>query len=376
LKQQTAHKILLLVPAESASGGIKNYFSVLKDEFTLPVEYMIRGARTWPHRKGPVAELKRFRSDYRAFKHKLATGDYSLVQTSTSLGLFSVIRDGLYIRKASKNGLKTVVFFRGWNKNFERKLENYFLRLFRTFFFRADLFIVLSPDFKQKLQQWGYKKEILVETTLIDQKLLEGIDLEAHMAAKNASGKNINILFLARTEIAKGLYEAIESFRIVRKNNPNHTVTLTIAGDGKEWDNMNRYLADNGVENVFVAGHVSGPAKAKAFLDADIYLFPSYSEGMPNSVLEAMSFGLPVVATTVGGIPFIIENGINGFTTPEAAPEILAGLVQRLIDNKDLRHSMGIANSLKAKEAFYSDKVVRRMEQIYTRLLQDNKHTK
>jgi glycosyltransferase involved in cell wall biosynthesis len=121
-----------------------------------------------------------------------------------------------------------------------------------------------------------------------------------------------------------------------------------------------------------VLGHVSGTAKAKAFLEADIYLFPSYSEGMPNSVLEAMSFGLPIVATTVGGIPFIVENGVNGFTTTERTPEILAGLLQQLINDKNLRYSMGIANSEKAKEAFYSDKVVQRMEQIYTRLLQDS----
>ncbi len=62
-------------------------------------------------------------------------------------------------------------------------------------------------------------------------------------------------------------------------------------------------------------GHVSGAAKTQAFRAADIYLFTSLAEGMPNSVLEAMAFGLPIVTRPVGGIRDFFEDGRMGYAT-------------------------------------------------------------
>ena len=90
-------KILVLKPAYTAQGGISNYYKKLENKFTLDVEYLTRGARTWPVHKGFLFESFRFLSDIIKFIIKLLSNRFSVVQTSTSLGKFSLLRDGIFI---------------------------------------------------------------------------------------------------------------------------------------------------------------------------------------------------------------------------------------------------------------------------------------
>lgn len=365
-------KILLSVPAETATGGIKNYFRALKNKFTLPVEYIERGARNWPFRRGVIPETKRFLSDILLFRKKIRSKEYAIMQTSTSLGFYSVFRDGIFLKIAQANGVKTIVFFRGWEKSFEEMIEKKYMSLFRRIFFKADLLIVLSPDFKDVLRKWGYMKEIVVETTLIDSALIRHLDMEAHLCKKQEKDpKEVNILFLARTEIDKGIYETINAYGIAKNELPDYKLSLTIAGNGIEFEDMKNYVARTGFANMKVLGNVDGAEKTAAFENADIYLFPTYTEGMPNSVLEAMAFGLPVIAGAAGAIPYIIKDGINGYVTDSSDPSILASMLQKLICNKELRMKMARTNFLKAQDEFYSDKVVKRMEEIYKKVLSE-----
>lgn len=364
-------KILLLVPAESASGGIKNYFEVLKNNFSLPVIYMLRGARNWPYRESMYNELKRAFIDLRLYIKRLKTGDISLVQTSTSLGGFSVVRDGLFIYFAKIKGIKSIVFFRGWDVDFEKRIEKNFLFLFRFFFFRTDCMIVLSSSFKEKLQQWGYTKEIYIESTIIDENLLEDVNVE--IIKRNRTLRNIdrtfNILFLARVEKPKGIYEAIESFRILQENNRYINISLIIAGSGKELSDVKKFIKEKNISDVVFLGQVAGKEKKQAFLDADTYLFPTYSEGMPNSVLEAMAFGLPIITRNVGAIPDIIEEGINGFYTSSKEPIVFANFIQKIIEDKELSDSILINNHRKAIDNYTTNKVITRIENIYKKII-------
>jgi glycosyltransferase involved in cell wall biosynthesis len=362
------NKLLFLVPSETASGGIKNYFQVLKNEFNLPVEYMIRGARNWPYRNSFFQELKRALIDLKVFRKRISDNDIALVQTSTSLGAFSVLRDGLFIYFANRKGIKTIVFFRGWNIDFEKKIEKYYLNLFRFFIFRADSFIVLSSTFKNKLLDWGYKENIYLESTIIDEELLKEISQEKLLQNRGKRRKEAkyNILFLARIEKAKGIYEAIETFRIVKSNNRGKQIKLFIAGSGKELNNVRLYVDSLDLnEDIIFLGHVDGDNKKVCFSDADVYLFPSYTEGMPNSVLEAMAFGLPIITRDVGAIPDIIQAGINGFYTDSKDPNVFAEMIQKLMDDDSLVERIFNNNYKLARDKYITSKVVDRIEKIY-----------
>lgn len=362
-----------MVPASTADGGIKNYFLAMQDQFTLPVEYIYRGARNWPYRASVWQEIKRFFSDIRLLVRKLDSEEIFLLQTNTSLGYFSVIRDGIFQLIAKKRGLKTIVFFRGWDTRVERFLEKYLLPLFKYSFFKADTMIVLANPFKSKLKELGYQGDIRLETTIVDDELLQNFSLNDHLNEQNKRRKNkqLNILFLARVEKAKGIYEAIDAVMILRKINPGWAIQLTVAGKGKELDNVQEYLKEKNILNISFPGYVENDSKASLYSASDIYLFPTYTEGMPNSVLEAMAFGLPVITRGVGAIPDILNQSENGFYTDSKNPEIFAQYIQKLINDPELSNRISQNNHTKAMDNYILSKVVKRVEKIYTGLLNE-----
>ena len=96
-------------------------------------------------------------------------------------------------------------------------------------------------------------------------------------------------------------------------------------------------------DTVELAGAVPPAGKAAAFLAADVYVLPSHAEDMPYSLLEAMSYGLPCVATRVGGVPMVIQEGVNGLLVEAGDEAALAGAIERLIGEPDLRRRLGLA---------------------------------
>lgn len=358
-------KILLLVPAESASGGVKHYFQVLKSRFTLPVEYGFRGARNWPYRESTFAELKRMATDYYTFYKKAKSGEYAVVQTNTSFGWGALIRDGIYLLIARRQGLKTIVFYHGWNDKVRLSLEKRGLGIYKSVFLKADASITLSEDVKQKLIGWGYQNPIYVETTLVDELLLDGIDIDLHLQQKNNTPTALfRILFLGRVEKEKGIFEALEAVSQLQKANPEKQISFVIAGSGRADNEIAEVVSALGLKNVSILGYVSGKAKTDAFLNTDCYLFPSYREGMPNSILEAMAFGLPIISRPVGSIPEIIHKE-NGFLSESFEPQVFAEFLQQLLDNRSLQSEMSVINSNFAKENYYSSQVLKRLEKIY-----------
>lgn len=356
-------RILLLIPAESAQGGIAYYFQTLKSRFKLPVDYFERGARTWPVRKGKFAEIYRAWQDLQAFKTKLASGNYSVVQTSTSLGSFAVIRDGFFICAAKRYGIKVIVFFRGWDERFERKLESRYLNLFKRVFFQADSMIVLASSFKAKLLAWKYENPVYIETTIVDDTLLKGIDHSFLSQKYSGLTDEIQLLFLARVEKAKGIYEAIDAFALLSKNYSR--LSLTIAGDGFELQPAREYVTKNGINKIVFTGKVVGEVKRKIFRESHIYLFPSYTEGLPNSVLEAMAFGLPILATRVGGLVDILNDSITGYFINQRDSNDIVHKIEMLLNDIQLTRSIALHNHGYAAENFTAGHVVKRLEQIY-----------
>lgn len=356
-------KILILTPGDSARGGITSYSMTMKDKFNHHVDYLFRGSRNWPNRKNKIKEFFRILKDYYCFLSLLKTRNYSLVQTTTSFSRFSLLRDAIFILISKAFKTKVIVFYHGWDEIFADKVERKFLKLYRLIYFKADAMIDLSKKNVERLRKWGYSKPIYLETTVVDTKLLKDININYINNKFEILNKPFNILFLARIEISKGIYEAIDSYNLLRKNNQN--ISLTIAGDGKELDKVKFYVKINNIENILFKGFVEGENKIEIFKAADLYIFPSYSEGMPTSVLEAMAFGLPVVTTNVGGLSDFFINEINGFITNENKPEVLAKLMEKLFNNKELMKSISLNNYQLAQERFIVEKVVLRMMDIY-----------
>jgi glycosyltransferase involved in cell wall biosynthesis len=123
---------------------------------------------------------------------------------------------------------------------------------------------------------------------------------------------------------------ALRAFAQVRQSHPD--ARLTVAGTGPEEDDLRRLAARLGVDaQVDFAGRLDRDEMARRLRECRIALNPSLADNMPNSVLEALASGVPVVSTHVGGVPYIVRDGHSALLVPPANPAAMAEAMQRLL---------------------------------------------
>ncbi len=152
------------------------------------------------------------------------------------------------------------------------------------------------------------------------------------------------ILFLGRLSAVKGIRYLIEAARIL-DNCPG----VVIGGTGPEEKKLKRLAAG---ANVTFAGRVGDVQEF--FMQGRIFVLPSLSEGLPQVILEAMSCGLPVIATRVGGVPDVVEHGKTGFLVDPGDPRQLAEYAGILLGDEALRREMR-SNCLRAVQNYSWD---------------------
>jgi glycosyltransferase involved in cell wall biosynthesis len=145
-------------------------------------------------------------------------------------------------------------------------------------------------------------------------------------------------------------------------------VTLVIIGDGPQHAALETLASDLGVaDQIHWAGHRRDVPHLLPALD--VFVQPSLHEGMPNTVLEAMTAGLPVVATAVGGTPEVVVDGITGLLVPPCDPDGLAQAINALLGDPDLRRKMGRAGKERVARYFTVERMVEQTQRLYEQLL-------
>ena len=178
------------------------------------------------------------------------------------------------------------------------------------------------------------------------------------------TGGTPTVLCIARLVPAKGVLDLLDAFALLRRRRP---CRLVIAGRGPARDDISRRACLLGVsDSVSLPGYVSGARLDAVYRGADIFTLPSYFEGFPLTVMEAMGYGLPIVTTRIRGCADNLTEGVNALFVPPRDPETLADTLQRLLDDESLRYAMGEANREKVRD-FAPDKVLPR----YVDILRD-----
>jgi len=359
-------KVLINIVNLSKSGGVAKIYKALENKFNREVEYFTIGSRN--RNCNLVKNIWRLVNDYFKFSIKLIRHQYDIIQINPSLNHKSILRDGLFLLIAKIFNKKVIVFFHGWNNDFERILENKYLWVFKLFYFRSNAIIVLANEFKNILLRWGYSKEIFLETNFIEDNLLNKFNENCIRKRINKKNNNLIILFLARVEKDKGIYEAIDSYELLKKRFMD--LKMVIAGDGCELANVKKYILRKELEGIKSVGYVTGEKKKNILMNSDFYIFPtSHGEGMPISVLEAMAFGLPIVTRSVGGLKDFFKNGKMGFITQSKTPKIFTNFIQKLILDEDLRYKIGLYNYKYSRKHFLSSEAAKRLEDVWRSVL-------
>jgi glycosyltransferase involved in cell wall biosynthesis len=224
----------------------------------------------------------------------------------------------------------------------------------------ADTVVALSPTWANLLRKSGARVVIIPNPVILPAPDVGGTDSDRHPT----------ILYMGKVERRKGYEDLIQAMSVVLSKFPN--AILRVAGHG-EIASARRLANELGIsKSIEFLGWVSQEDRERLYRSADVFCLPSYSEGVPMALLEAMSFRLAVVCTPVGGIPDLITSGENGvFVQPGDAREIASALID-LLEHMPARAAMGAA-AYKTVERISSLQVVaRELAALYADLLTPN----
>lgn len=175
------------------------------------------------------------------------------------------------------------------------------------------------------------------------------------------------VLFLGLVGLRKGVYDLLPAFKRALSQAPG--LRLTIGGNG-EVDKAQAMANDLGIsDKVHFAGWVSGADKLRLLSQAQVYTLPSHNEGLPVSLLEAMSWNVPVVTTRVGGIPELVRDGIDGLLIDAGDQIALGNALASLALNIELRTRMGAEARSQVARTFSADVVLPRLDGLYRAVL-------
>jgi len=196
--------------------------------------------------------------------------------------------------------------------------------------------------------------------------IYSGIELDAFRGVDPATGlpgDRPRIIMIGRLVDGKGfdvMLEAAERFR-------DADVSVCLVGDGPLYDSLQADVVERGLdETVFLTGYRDDIPQVLAA--SDILALPSFREGTPRVISEAMASGLPVVATEIAGIPEQVADGESGYLIPPGDPEALADRLSTLLGDASLRDRMGRRGAERA-EQFSVETMLADIDDLYTDLL-------
>lgn len=226
---------------------------------------------------------------------------------------------------------------------------------------RLDRFVVMSRSMRQELIEAGFAP---ARITLIP----NGVDLEAFappgQAERSAAPEQQapTVVSVARLSPEKGIDVLLLAWHAALPRLPG--ARLELIGDGPQRQELARLARALGLDgSVAFRGEV---ADVRPWLRAGaVFVLPSRSEGLPNALLQAMAMGLPCVATRVGGIPEVIEDGVNGRLVDPGQPEALARVLAEILQDGEQAGRLGAAARRCVEERFTLEQMVDRYLECY-----------
>jgi glycosyltransferase involved in cell wall biosynthesis len=176
------------------------------------------------------------------------------------------------------------------------------------------------------------------------------------------------VLAVGRLSREKGHCDLISAFGLLRKNYPQLRVRLVVVGDGPERSRIQALITSLGLDRcVLLAGQQSDVKVYYAM--ADVLALSSHSEGSPYVLLEAMAAGLPVIATSVGGVPEMVAHNETAWLVPPRNPPAMADALHLLLTDRHLSEKISARASALIATRYLPEKYVRALNGVYAELM-------
>lgn len=185
--------------------------------------------------------------------------------------------------------------------------------------------------------------------------------------------QNYNILFLAVLIERKGIIDLINASTSIidRLKKEKIEVKFIIAGDGEYFDKSKALVRELNISDNFeFKGWIDKKAKIDILENSDLFVLPSYNEGLPLSILEAISHGIPIISTNVGSIDEAVYNGQNGYLINPGDVKELSNKIVRILTIDNISEMSNCSRNI-AEEKFNIEKYFQEIEEIYFQLKND-----
>lgn len=340
-----SHKVLTIgCHCDPPKGGVACVLKTYKDNIYRPFRFIVNSkggllANVWYLIKSYVECGWLYQTDKQVEIVHIHTASY-----------ISFKRSILYINQAKHHGKKVVCHVHGGGfREFRKTCPEFVDKHLRM----CDAIVALSETWRK-----FFAEELGLQNVFVVRNIIEN----PQPMQVQKDGK-FHILFLGLITEAKGIYDLLDAMRN-HKEEWHNRIVLHVGGNGKV-DQFKQMVTDYQLDDMVVyEGWVSGEKKASLFNLADAYILPSYTEGVPISILESMSYGVPVLSTPVGGIPEVIHSGENGILFQPGDKTAMADAINQLLNNNDLCQQMSERELDEAKD-YLPESIAEQLEMLY-----------
>ncbi|MDM5157371.1 glycosyltransferase family 4 protein [Bacillus sp. DX1.1] len=272
----------------------------------------------------------------------------------------SFFRKRIFVKLGKWFGKKIILHIHGAEfMMFYQESNDTVKKQIREILDQVDVIITLSKKWKVDIESITDNRNVKVIYNAIDSKKFNLSNLDEQ-----------NILFMGRIGTRKGIYDLVDIIPQIIEDFPN--VKLHIAGDG-DLQTLKRRIEELNINSsICIHGWINHNQKVQLLEQSSIFTLPSYNEGLPVSILEAMAAGLPVISTNIGGIPEQIDNAYNGFIIKPGDKEALLEHINFLLKDKNARKNFGENAKYKVNESFSLPVIGDEILNMYSILISDS----
>ena len=340
-------KVLMIGPARSVNGGIS---AVVNNYYKAGLETKVQLQYIGTMEDG--SKLHKLKIAIHAFVQFISTiSKYDLVHINMASDI-SLYRKIPFIWLTKLFGKKLVIHQHGGNiKQFYYSECSLKRRQFiKKVLQKADVFVVVAPYLKDIF------KDIVEEAKIVV--LPNAIEIPGNSSKEY---KEQNLLFLGRLCKEKGIYELLDAVEDLKNEFPD--LHLYLGGVWVEKE-LEEKAAKCG-EYVHYLGWIDSKQKEEYLQKCNIFVLPTYFEGLPMSLLEGMAYGCACVASEVGGIPQVMTSGKDGILVPAKEVKALKEVLKKLLESPLLQKELGRNARKTVEEGYDIHKSVQKLLQVY-----------
>jgi len=349
-KKASPLKIIMFGPARSVKGGISTVVNGYY-EAGLNKKIKLKYVETM-HDKNNIAKLCYFIQAWFFACFHLRQYDIAHIHMSMRASFYRKYLLALLCRIV---GIPYIVHLHGseFEAFYHKESGKIVKNMIRKTFEKAGLVIALSKSWEEAIVEMAPKAEVKV--------IYNSVKLH-----KQVKGINHRLLFLGRIGERKGVFDLLRAVKELAKKYED--IHLYIGGDGEVERLSHEIKALDIGKYVTYVGWVRGRKKEKLIQNCAIYVLPSYNEGLPMSVLEAMSFGRVAVTSKVGGLPELIDDSDNGYLVKPGDVAAICNCIDRLYLDVEKYEKVSDKGYKTIENQFNIDRVINELVEIYTKM--------